>query len=161
MATAKGLGDLLDRYVGVGEHLPRRAHLLRRPAAIVDHPNGNWVSPSSYSRRGSQVRTRLPAGGRWIRTSGTAKDRRDFETAFAPLCHCSHSPNGSAIPHPGTDGSNPPPSSRESGANLTSSSWDVGIPTAQSAWDQDGPRRVEHVQQRFRWRLPSQVSLFL
>ena len=58
MATAKGLGDLLDRYVGVGEHLPRRAHLLRRPAAIVDHPNGNWVSPSSYSV-GEEVRFAL------------------------------------------------------------------------------------------------------
>jgi len=47
------------------------------------------------------------------------------------------------------------PIDSESRANLTSSSWDVGIPTAQSAWDQDGPRRAEQVQQRYRWRFPS------
>ena len=33
---------------------------------------------------GSQVRTRLPAGGKWIRTSSSARETRPYGSAYDP-----------------------------------------------------------------------------
>src|SRR6202030_4271510 len=80
-----------------------------------------------------QVRTRLAAGGRWIRTIGTAKKTTLFgcprsvpQFAFR---------NKNRLFRAGTDGSNPSPSSEESNANLmpTTFSQPAGCPLFASA----------------------------
>ena len=70
------------------------------------------LSPRSYSSRNalpeSQVRSRLFAGGRWIRTSGSPTDPPRFRESG----HFSH--DGLTVSRPGTGSSNPSPSSRQS-----------------------------------------------
>jgi hypothetical protein len=67
---------------------------------------------------------RLAAGGKWIRTSGSANEGGRFETAFCGLCDGAYLQKGSAIPYTETDGSNPVLSTGEPYANLTSSNFD-------------------------------------
>src|ERR1700730_10382174 len=73
------------------------------------------LSPRSYSSRNalpeSQVRSRLFAGGRWIRTSGSPTDPpRSRDTV-----HFSH--DGLRVSRQETESPTPPPSGGESGAN--------------------------------------------
>jgi len=63
---------------------------------------------------GSQVRNGLPAGGRWIRTFGPPTDPLPFRDS-SPVFH-----DVLTVSRPGTEGSNPSPSTSESNANLTS-----------------------------------------
>src|ERR1700730_6634697 len=88
-------------------------------------------SPRSYSSRNalpeSQVRSRLFAGGRWIRTSGSPTDPPRFRESG----HFSH--DGLTVSRPGTGSSNPSPSSGESDANLASARVPGCLRTGQQA----------------------------
>src|ERR1700739_3745402 len=67
------------RRGGAYPSLAARAEELNRHSLDYQVAAIHWDLAFSKICRGSQVRTRLPAGGRWIRTSGSWSDllRRD------------------------------------------------------------------------------------
>jgi hypothetical protein len=126
-SQATGQGPYLDRVVfgsersadvaseAVSEPKPvrkRRSRSASKAAGVVSET----AAPTPARRRRSiQVRTRLPAGGRWIRTIGPSREGAGFCCGRRFASDRTGAAQKSLW---GTDGSNPAPSTGESGCEL-------------------------------------------